>query len=439
MSPSLVLKAVHNRRVRAPEGQSVWRNHDFRRVLVGSTVNDIGDWMLALALPIYVFTATGSGRNTAVVFLIELIISVVLGPMGGSVADRWDLRLTIVSTNVAQAVALLPLLAATADRVWIVFIVAGAQAVLKQINNPASFALLPRVVSDEQLVAANAAFAAGGSISRLVGAPLGGIAVGLGGLDAVVAIDAVSFIAVAIAIAGIAPVHSTSSASDEGAGGDGVREGWLAIRSRPVLVGYLVVQSLAQLAFAMFPVLFITFVVEELDGDGTDIGIIRGSAAFGALGASLLIQRYGKALDPRRLMLWGYATFAVVAALFINAPSVTRAMGVYLALFALSGLPNAASQIGSTATAQRFCPSELRGRLSGLADATGAAAAAVGTIGIGLLVDRIDVIGLFNTQAAVFLACAVCTYVFVIRPSTGSHDRPARPDSNSTPIREAHE
>ena len=325
-----------------------------------------------------------------------------------------------------QAVALLPLLAATADRVWIVFLVAGVQAVLRQINNPASFALLPRVVSDEQLVAANAAFAAGGSISRLVGAPLGGVAVGLGGLDAVVAIDAVSFVAVAIAIAGIAPVHSTSSASDEVAGSGGVREGWLAIRSRPVLVGYLVVQSLAQLAFAMFPVLFITFVVEELDGDGTDIGVIRGSAAFGALGASLLIQRYGKALDPRRLMLWGYATFAVVAALFINAPSVTHAMGVYLALFALSGLPNAASQIGSTATAQRFCPSELRGRLSGLADATGAAAAAVGTIGIGLLVDRIDVIGLFNSQAAVFLACAVCTYVFVIRPSTDTDD--GRPD-----------
>jgi len=125
LSPSLVLQAEHNRRVRAPEGQSVWRNHDFRRVLVGSTVNDIGDWMLTLALPIYVFTTTGSGRNTAVVFLIELIISVVLGPLGGAVADRWDLRLTIVSTNVAQAVALLPLLAATADRVWIVFLVAG--------------------------------------------------------------------------------------------------------------------------------------------------------------------------------------------------------------------------------------------------------------------------------------------------------------------------
>ena len=77
--------------------------------------------------------------------------------------------------------------------------------------------------------------------------------------------------------------------------------------------------------------------------------------------------------------------------------------------------------------------------LSGLADATGAAAAAVGTIGIGLLVDRIDVIGLVNTQAAVFLACAVCTYVFVIRPSTDAHDRPARPDSSSTPTREAHE
>jgi len=397
---------------------TVWRNSDFWRVLVGSTVNDTGDWMLALALPIYVFTETGSGRDTAAVFLIELVIGVALGPYGGALADRWDLRRTIVATNILQALALLPLLAASRDRIWIVFIVAAAQATLQQVNNPASFALLPRVVTDDQLVSANAAFATGGSISRLVGAPLGGIAVGLGGLDTILVIDAITFVAVAVAIAGVRTVTPAIAEDDPDDHTGGVREGWLAIRDRPTLVGWLVVQSLAQLAFAMFPVLFIKFVVDKLDGGGATIGIVRGSAAFGALAASLVIQRYGKQFDPRRLMMWGYATFAVVAALFINAPAVTEALAVYVVLFALSGLPNAASQIGSSATAQRFCPPELRGRLWGVAGATGAVAAAVGTIGVALLVDKIDIVPLFNAQAVFYLSCAIVTYALIVRPKT---------------------
>ena len=71
-------------------------------------VNDIGDWMLSLALPIYVFTETGSGRDTAAVFLIELVVGVAFGPYGGALADRWDLRRTIIATNLLRAVTLLP-------------------------------------------------------------------------------------------------------------------------------------------------------------------------------------------------------------------------------------------------------------------------------------------------------------------------------------------
>jgi len=76
-------------------------------------------------------------------------------------------------------------------------VVAAVQAVLQQVNDPASFALVPRVVEESQLVQANAANSTASSLARLVGAPLGGIAVGLGGLTTVVVIDAVSFVAVA--------------------------------------------------------------------------------------------------------------------------------------------------------------------------------------------------------------------------------------------------
>ena len=395
----------------------LWKNRDFRLVLGGGLINNIGDWLLTLALPIFVFTESGSGRNAAAVFLVELIVGVFLGPYGGSLADRWDLRRTIVATNLLQAVTLLPLLAVNRDRLWPAFLVAAAQAVLQQVNDPASFALVPRVVSESQLVQANAANSSASSMARLVGAPLGGIAVGLGGLTAVVVIDVASFVAAAVATLFVrTPTPSLVASTPSGENqGSSVMAGWREIRGQPALVGFLVVQALASVAFAMFPVLFIKFVVVELHGGGAAIGIIRGCAAFGGFAASLLVIRVAKRTQPDKLMMWGYLSFAVVAALFINAPLVTRAIWLYLALFALSGLPNATSQIGTSATAQLLCPPALLGRLSGVGSATSAIGAAIGTVGVGLLVDHIRIIPLFNAQAVVYLLCGIATYGLITR------------------------
>ncbi len=350
-------------------------------------------------------------------FLIQLAIGVAFGPYGGALADRWNLRRTIIATNVLQAITLLPLLFVTPDRIWVVFIVSGLQALLQQVNNPASFAVVPRVVREDQLVEANASFSAGGSIARLVGAPLGGIAIATGGLDIVVAVDAGTFLAIAFAIvflqANTDPIPK--AAEDDAPDDSGVAAGWRAIRTRPVLVGYLAVQSLAQIAFAMFPLLFIKFVVDELNGDGTSIGIIRGMAAFGGLVASALVARKFKNVNPAKMMMWGYFGFWVIAFLFVNASFVTHALWLYLVLFAFSGLPNATSQIGASSTAQRYCPPELRGRLAGVFGATGAVGAAIGTIVAGVLVDYVDIVPLFNAQGLVYLASGFLALFLVVR------------------------
>jgi predicted MFS family arabinose efflux permease len=289
--------------------------------------------------------------------------------------------------------------------------------------------LVPRVVTEDQLVQANASFSAGGSIARLVGAPLGGIMIATGGLDTVVAVDAATFICVAIAVVFLqAPTDPLPKSSDDESEPDdsGVAAGWRVIRKRPVLVGYLAVQSLADVAFAMFPLLFITFVIVELGGDGSEIGIIRGMAAFGGLTASILVARLAKRVNPALMMMWGYFGFWIIAFLFVNASFVTHALWVYLVLFALSGIPNATSQIGANATAQKYCPPELRGRLRGVASATDAVGAAIGTVAAGLLVDHVDIVPLFNAQGLVYLACGFVSLLLIVRRLPADAATPAR-------------
>jgi predicted MFS family arabinose efflux permease len=396
---------------------SVWRNRDFCLVWGGGLVNNIGDWLLAVALPAFVYAETGSGRSAAAIVLIELVVGIAFGPYGGSVVDRWDLRQAVVTTNVLQAVTLLPLLTVRSDRIWPAFVVAIVQGLLQQVNDPASFALVPRVVPAEQLVQANSANAAATSIARLIGAPLGGIAVAAGGLAAVVVVDAITFLTVAVVTSFVrTPTASLTRADVEtGKPKVRVRDGWSEIRRHRGLTGYLGVQALAWLAFAMFPVLFIVFVVDVLDGDEATVGIIRGMAAFGGIAASMLVGRVAKDVDPIKLMIGGYAGLGMVAFVFVNITTVTTALWVFLLLFALSGFPNITSQVGAATTAQRLCPPEVLGRLQGLLSAATAAGALFGTLVAGLLVDIVDVKALLNVQAAVYVACGVASYATILQ------------------------
>ena len=97
----------------------------------------------------------------------------------------------------------------------------------------------------------------------------------------------------------------------------------------------------------MFPVLFIAFVIDVLDGNEATVGIVRGTAAAGGLVASFFVGRYARKVDPTRLMVWGYTGLGAVAFLFVNIAAVSTALWLFLIIFAMSGLPNLTSQIGA--------------------------------------------------------------------------------------------
>ncbi len=416
---------------------SVWHQRDFRLAWGAGLINDAGDWVLMVALPVYVFTETGSGTATALLFVCQVAIAALLGPLGGSIVDRLDLRRCLIATNLLQAVTLLPLLAVTPDRVWPAYPVVLVQAVLTQVNNPANMALLPRLVNSDQLTAANAALGASNSLARLVGAPVGGLLVAVGGLGPVVAIDAASFVAVSIGVAFIRsdtrPLGSGEHADAPGAGG--VREGLAEIAKRPVLRGVLTIAGLAQIAQGGFVVLFVVFVVERLGRDGTDVGLIRGTMAIGAVLGAFLITRAASHVHPVTLFGVGFVGMGAVSLLFWNAPYVTEALWVYIALFALSGIPGSALNVGLMTTLQTASPPGVLGRVGGVWLAADALGTGAGSILTGLLVDTAPLEVLLDAQAIVYLVCGGLALRLGARhlrahePGSASPKNPATNDS----------
>lgn len=401
---------------------SVWRDRDVALLVGGVTVNEIGDWLLELALPLYVFLETGSGPTTAAVYLLRLVVGVIGGPIGGRLADTWRLKATLVWTNVLQAVALTPLLLVTTDRIWPVFITVVAQGIISSVNDPASFALLPRLVTGQRLVSANGALRAGETFARLIGAAAGGVAVEFGGMATVVVADAGTFLVGAVAAwllsdrADERPDRLSRDAADGAAAKPTVREALRQVRAIPALGGLIWARSLAFVVFGGFPILFIVFVTETLGGDGADVGFLRASVAVTGLIAATLISRRGDRIAPEDLMTRGYLLLGLLALAVVNLPSFTTALWIYFLVYGATGFPNIASAVGAASTAQLTSPPEVLGRVGGFMASAGSLAVGVGALAAGLLVEVYSARALLNGQATLLVLVAVIADRYVRRP-----------------------
>ncbi len=174
---------------------TVLRRRDFALLWFGGLISIAGDWVLYAALPFFVYERTGSTIATAGMILASLAPGVLLGSVAGVFVDRWDRRRVLVVANLLQAgtVALL-LLVPGEGWLWLVYAVAVAQSVVASFSEPAEGALVPNLVEDQDLLAANALNALNNRLARLVGAPVGGVLLAFLGLRAVVLVDCASFV-----------------------------------------------------------------------------------------------------------------------------------------------------------------------------------------------------------------------------------------------------
>ena len=98
------------------------RIRDFRLVWAGGLINAFGSWLLTIAIPAHVLAVTGSLRDTGLTVAAEYLPLLLLGPVAGVFADRWDRRRLMIATNLfcAGAVAVM-LLGTSAGRYWVLY------------------------------------------------------------------------------------------------------------------------------------------------------------------------------------------------------------------------------------------------------------------------------------------------------------------------------
>src|SRR5271165_4005306 len=81
---------------------AVLRQRNLALLWLGNVVSLLGNWILLVALPFYIYQETGSVLATGAMFIVETIPTLVLGSLAGVFADRWDRRRTLIVTNMVQ-------------------------------------------------------------------------------------------------------------------------------------------------------------------------------------------------------------------------------------------------------------------------------------------------------------------------------------------------
>src|SRR5436305_11071068 len=108
---------------------AVLRQRNFGLLWVGQNISMVGDWVLFVALPFYVYSLTGSTLATGIMFIVQTIPSIFFGSVAGVFVDRWDRKRTMLIANVAQAITLVPLLIVHSEQwIWVVYIFAFIEA-----------------------------------------------------------------------------------------------------------------------------------------------------------------------------------------------------------------------------------------------------------------------------------------------------------------------
>jgi MFS family permease len=120
------------------------RQRNFAVLWFAGLISLMGNWMLWIALPVAVYTFTGSTLAVGAMLLANTLPGILFGSLAGVFVDRWECKRTMVVVNGLLAVSIIPLLLVrSADWLWLVYIVSFVQSTLSQFFAPAENAMLP--------------------------------------------------------------------------------------------------------------------------------------------------------------------------------------------------------------------------------------------------------------------------------------------------------
>lgn len=371
----------------------------YRRLWLARTISQIGDVAQFTTLALLLIALTGSGLGVSGAVLAEVAPVLLLAPLAGSLVDRLPRVRVMVAADLARV--LLPaVLSVWHDKVAVAYAVAFGLSTGQVFFSPAAQSLLPAVVEDDELVAANSGIWTAAVTAQILVAPVAAVIAVQVGFGAAFAVNSASFALSALVLRGLhEPARPTAVLVNSPF--VHAREALTALTGIPLLKVLAAGQFLAALSAGATSALLVVLAQERLGGGG-GYGLLVAAIGLGAAAGPLLLLKRIK--DPRRpLFVFGpYAVRGVVdlvLAAVTALPLATAALVVY-------GLSTSTGNVTFSSLVQSRVPDELRGRAFAGFDVVWQSGRMLSLLGGGLLADAFGIRAVYLLGGLLLLAAA---------------------------------
>jgi MFS family permease len=356
-------------------------NQPFRRLWAARTISYFGDSLSLVALMLYVAQSTGQALAVAVLLLVGDFAPALLGPLAGTVSDRFDLKRVMVGCELAQA-ALVAVTALWLPSLPMLLILVGLRSVVAQVFQPAARAAVPLLVRPDDLPGANAAVGLGTNVGEAIGPLAAAIAIPLLGIRGALLVDVASFL-VSAALLGVMPSLPREQTIAPPSFLDDARAGlsylWRSRIVRAITLGYFGVVAFN----GIDDVALVFLATDALDAGESAVGLLLAAVGLGLLVGYALLARGRMPMSIVALLISGFATASAGNLLTGLAWAVVAAF----ALQAVRGIGIAALDVAANTMLQQTVPAALLGRVFGTLYGAIGLAAGISYLAGGVLLD----------------------------------------------------
>jgi MFS family permease len=391
---------------------------NFRLYFIGQTVSVSGHWMQTVAFAWLVLELTGDGVAVGAVTAAQFLPVLLIGPLGGLIADRVDKRKLLATTQTMAAVVAGGLgVAVLTDRaeLWVVYAGATALGILRAVDNPTQNALLMEMVGRKRITNAVALNSVVINGARVVGPAIGGILIVTVGIGLCFVVNAASYFGVLVAV-----IAMRSSELDQPepqpAGRGQLREALAYVRMEPRLRVVLLMVAMISVFAYQFEVSLPLFARFTFDGGAEMFGLMFAVLGVGAVAGGLYTAARGA--TTRAVLVRTAVAFGLGLAVTAVAPTLWLALGALL----VTGGAGTAFLSHANAVLQLSSRPHMRGRVLALRSMAFLGIRPVGSITVGWVCEHVG--PRFGLGLGALAAIGVAAWARSFMPEIRASDQP---------------
>lgn len=309
---------------------SVLRQKNFVKMLVANVINRFGDSIDSIAFTWMVYMLTGSAAWSAVIFGVNRIPTIFLQPIVGAFVEKTNKKFIMILTDLIRGICVFFIAIAFFMNLlnpWILIITSLIISSAEAFRQPASSAILARVLEKETIDFGVSLNASVSSIVELIGTALAGVIISVFGLAFAIALDGVTFLGSAFVILSMSTKESGMRDTIEKLSYiELLKDGCKYVISERRILNFIILAVFANAMFVPINSLQAPLVSEILKADEGMLSIMSLSLSIGMLLSSVVFPFVKERVSEKNIVFWGGASFGVYYLLLVVVGEYTDVM-----------------------------------------------------------------------------------------------------------------